>query len=55
MDESFVIYIWTGSAVGACISTEDKSFADKLKRWAESQGYKVTFSRGYADDGPQHQ
>ena len=50
-----MLYIWIGTMIEAAVSTEDKSFADKLKRWAENEGYRVSFSRGYKDDGPQHQ
>jgi hypothetical protein len=43
--DSIVMYIWTRNTAAA-ISTESKALAAKLKKWAESEGYKVTFSKG---------
>ena len=48
------MYLWSGTLNEMAVSTENKALADKLKKWAEGEGYKVTFSRGYQDDGPVH-
>jgi hypothetical protein len=54
--ESLVLYIWTDTFNTAAVSTESREFANKLKDWAESEGYRVTFSNSYkTDERPKHQ
>jgi hypothetical protein len=48
--ESLVLYIWTDTYNNAAVSTENREFANKLKEWAESEGYRVTFSNSYKTD-----
>ena len=38
---SFLVYVWSGNHSTAIVSTESEAFADKLKEWAESEGYRV--------------
>ncbi len=50
---SFVFSLWDGIRNIAAISTTDRNFADKLKSWAELQGYRVEFEKD--ERGPKHQ
>ena len=40
------MYIWTKTHNEAAVATESKVFAAKLKKWAEGEGYRVSFARG---------
>jgi hypothetical protein len=54
---SFIVYVWSGPRGTynvAAISTQDDVFADKLKRWAELEGYSVEIKKD-SSDGSQHQ
>jgi hypothetical protein len=42
---SFVISLWDGHHNVAAISTGDKAFVEKLKKWAERQGLRVEFDK----------
>ena len=44
------MYLWSGAVNEMAVSTENRELANKLKAWAEGEGYTVTFSRGYKDD-----
>lgn len=51
---SFVVSVWDGIRNVAAVSTSDKVFADKLKKFAEQEGYRVEFEKD-SNRGPQHQ
>jgi hypothetical protein len=51
---SYVLYVSNGISNVAAISATDKVFVDKLKAWAESEGYRVEFSKD-DEHGSEHQ
>lgn len=50
---NLVVYVWREAYNVAVISTTEKEFAEKLKAWAELEGYRVTVKNG--DYGLDHQ
>jgi hypothetical protein len=43
---NLVVYVWREAYNVAVISTTEKEFAEKLKAWAELEGYRVTVKNG---------
>ena len=51
---SFLVNVCHGPYSVALISTADKAFTEKFKRWAELEGYQVDLPEDFDDDGPKH-